>query len=87
MTVSTDSPAVDIDFCPHCGEAWVKKAGYRKCWKCSKSPPSTILTTSREPDDTGDAPIDLAKAAAKAVEEGHFWMAFNEVAKSELVGF
>ena len=77
---------LNINCCPHCGEDWLKKPGYRKCWKCRKSPPSALITNAhREPDDNGEGPIDMAAAIAKAVESGHFWMAFNEVAKSELV--
>ena len=83
----TDTPeqGLDINNCPNCAEPWVKRVGYTKCWKCGKTPPSAMLAKTREGDDRGDEPIDIGRAAEKAVSDGHFWMAFNAVAKSELV--
>jgi hypothetical protein len=75
----------NIDFCLYYSEAWIKKPEYCKCWKYSKSLSSVIVTTFRESDDIGDVLIDMAVVVVKAVEEGYFWMAFNEVMKSELV--
>jgi hypothetical protein len=83
---STNDTFIDIDFCPACAEPWLKRAGYVKCWKCQKSPPSVFTNTAREPDDMGE-PTDISAAAvaAKAVKDGQFWIAFNKVAEDERV--
>jgi hypothetical protein len=77
--------ALDINNCPHCGEAWVKTAGYVKCWKCQKSPPSAILTAPREPNNTAKQPINIEAVTAKATKDGHFWMNFQAITKAELI--
>lgn len=97
MSDSAASAAIDINFCPHCKADWIKAPDYLLCWKCHKAPttvaPATVAPTvsaSREPDDNGDPPIDIAaaaNAAAKAAKDGSFWMAFQNVAKEELVSY
>jgi hypothetical protein len=78
----TEAPELDINNCPNCGEAWVKSPGYSKCWKCGKTPPSTMLATTRESDDRGDEPVDIDRATERAIADGHLMSQFQFVNKA-----
>jgi hypothetical protein len=73
---STDTPELDINNYPNYGQAWVKSPGYSKYWKYGKTPPSTILATTRESDDRGNKPVNIDRAINKAVADGHLLSQF-----------